>query len=300
MQYNNNDENEIHHGKRDESFSNMIRSILTKSGIQEKYMGKLLDDEALSLYDQGFTSGTANPDVNYEMYEQLGDVTTNKFIVWYMYNRFPVLKTPLGVKVVARLRINYGDRQTLSEIGDKLGFWNFITASVDERNHKKKDLLEDCVESFVGVTEFLLDTRFRNGVGYALVYDILTNIFNDIHISLKYEDLYDAKTRVKELFDFYSRDTALDTGSLKFRNATWVFIDTRDDKLSTSSMYFAPSKNQKNPIDNRPRADWVHLGTGSAALKKDSQQAAAQQALVYLTRIGYTKPVPPEYKLFSA
>jgi hypothetical protein len=44
---------------------------------------------------------------------------------------------------------------------------------------------------------------FCEGVGYAIVYTILKSIFDNMNISLKYEDLYDAKTRLKELCDMY-------------------------------------------------------------------------------------------------
>ena len=60
--------------------------------------------------------------------KQMGDLTINKFIVNYSYKRFPQLKCTEGVKVVARLRINYGSRQSFSEIAEKLGIWNYISA----------------------------------------------------------------------------------------------------------------------------------------------------------------------------
>ena len=75
-------------------------------------------------------------------------------------------------------------------------------------------MLEDCVESFIGVTEMMIDDVCRPGVGHAVVYDILKSIFDEIAISLKYEDLYDSKTRLKELFDYHK--TTL--GKLKYRN----------------------------------------------------------------------------------
>ena len=49
--------------------------------------------------------------------------------------------------------------------------------------------------------------------------------FDDIPMSLHYNDLYDAKTKIKELFDIYK-----DLGA-------WTFIDTRDEMLATSNIY---------------------------------------------------------------
>jgi dsRNA-specific ribonuclease len=281
------DSNEIFQGLRGEPFRQMITNLLSRGKLKEKYLRLLIDDYGISKYEQAFTSASANSDSNYEIFEQLGDVSANKFIVWYMYRRFPQLNCPLGVKVVARLRINYGARQTFSEIADNLGFWGFISASVEERGHKKKDLLEDCFESFIGVTEFLLDERTRPGVGYSIVYDILSSIFNEIDISLRYEDLYDAKTRLKELLDIHS-----DLGSL-------VYQDVRGDKLTVSTLFLVPIGANKQFLGNKqPRKEWVRIGQGTAAKQKDSQQNAAQRGLFYLNSQGYIRQVPEEYKKF--
>jgi len=290
---------DIYNGDRGERFVSSIISILKKGHLKQKYIDVLTEADSLKMYDQAFTSASANPEVNYEFFEQLGDVSANKFIVWYMYKRFPKLLCPLGVKVVARLRINYGDRQTFYEIGDKLGFWDYITATHEERNHKKKDLIEDCVESFIGVTEYLLDTKIRHGVGYAIIYDILQTIFDDINISLAYETLYDAKTRLKELFDFYSKSRDESGGVLNFYKASWVFVDHRNEHLNTSYLYFVPEGIPKTLNKGHIHAGWVLIGQGTASLKKDSQQVAAQEALGYLKTLNYEKPVPPEYKRFD-
>ena len=41
----------------------------------------------MNEYAKAFTAASANPDQNYEIFEQLGDVSANKFIVWYAYQR---------------------------------------------------------------------------------------------------------------------------------------------------------------------------------------------------------------------
>ena len=293
----NNEENIIYFGLRNDSFKNMIKSILGKSNLKPKYIEELTNPESMKAYDQAFTAASGDSKKNYEIFEQIGDLSINKFIVWYAYRRFPQLNCPLGVKVVARLRINYGSRQSFSEIGEKLGFWPFITADEEERTRKKKDLIEDCLESFIGCTEQILDHKYRPGVGYGIVYDILSNIFDKIDMSLSYNDLYDSKTRLKELFDLH-----------KDKLGTWAYIDTRDDKLAQSIIYQVPpgSSNQphkqygagKQDIILYPRAEWFELGKGIAAKKTDSQQKAAEEGLKKLNRAGWIKDIPEEYKLF--
>jgi dsRNA-specific ribonuclease len=269
----------IYHGSRGNDFQSTIYSVFRKGKLKAQYAEWLMSEESLKIFNEVFTSNTANVLENYEVYEQLGDITVNKFIVWYMYKRFPQLKCTQGVKIVARLRINYCSKQSFAQIAESLGFWGFITATEEERNHNKKPLLEDTLEAFFGAVEYIIDSHTLTGVGYAVVFDILETIFNDLHISLKYEDLYDAKTRLKELFDF-----------LGDRLGTIKYEDNRniDEKMTTSCVY------QFTPQNNR-----VKIGEGSASLKADAQQRAAQKAIYFLKHQGYTKPVPEIYSIFN-
>ena len=267
------DGNIIYHGDRGNKFKELLTSVLSRGGLKPSYLSSLLDENGLKVFSDVFTAASADTTHNYEYYEQLGDVTANKFIVWYAYRRFPQLKCPLGVKVVARLRINYGARASFSTIGDRLGFWDFISASEEARSRRKKDLLEDCLEAFCGATESILDEKYRQGVGNAIVYDILKSIFDEMPISLHYNHLYDAKTRLKELFDAY-----------KEQLGSWSFSDTRDDKLCTSQLFI-----NKNEL----------IGLGIAGRKGDAQQKAAEAGLQYLSRRGFVKNIPPEYAAFA-
>jgi len=289
----------IYSGPRNASFKNMITNILKQSKLKQKYISELTDEKSLQIYDQAFTAASANPIKNYEIYEQIGDLTVNKFIVWYAYKRFPQLECPLGVKVVARLRINYGSRQSFSEIAEKLNFWPFISADEEERNKKKKDLLEDALEAFIGCTEQILDKKYRPGVGYGIVYDILSSIFDKIPMSLAYNDLYDAKTRLKELFDLH-----------KDNLGTWTYIDTREELLAESKIYQVPPGSSNQPLKQqtgptkqdfilKPQPQWILLGSGKAAKKADAQQRAAEEGLKTLNSKGWIKEIPQEYHLFT-
>jgi dsRNA-specific ribonuclease len=289
----------IYSGPRNECFKNMITNLLKQSKLKQKYISELTDEKSLQIYDQAFTAASANPIKNYEIYEQIGDLTVNKFIVWYAYKRFPQLECPLGVKVVARLRINYGSRQSFSEIAEKLNFWPFISADEEERSRKKKDLLEDALEAFIGCTEQILDKKYRPGVGYGIVYDILSSIFDKIPMSLAYNDLYDAKTRLKELFDLH-----------KDYLGTWTYIDTREELLAESKIYQVPPGSHNQPLKHqigpskqdfilKPQPQWILLGSGKAAKKADAQQRAAEEGLKTLNSKGWIKEIPQEYHLFT-
>jgi len=272
--------NPIYLGTRGIPFKTLISGLLKKGKVAPKYIQTLTDEESMKLYSQAFTSSTANAAFNYEIFEQLGDLCVNQFIVWYVYRRFPQLFCPLGDKVAARLGINYGAKGSLYMIADKLKFWDYISASQEQRDTNKKDLLEDAMESFCGVTAYILDKRTRSGVGYAIVYDILTDIFDNLPMSLAYEDLYDPKTRLKETFDRFKSSI----GDVKYTYE-------KTDAGTTASVWSVPSKGS-------PPKNWVFLGRDSALAKKDSEKKAAAKAIKTLKEKGYYKEPPEEYKFF--
>jgi len=289
----------VYMGSRGSDFKKLIKSVLKRGNLKDKYIKLLTNKESLKLYGNAFTSDLVDSENNYQVLEQLGDLTGNKFIVNYMYKRFPHLACSDGVKIVARLRINYGAKQSFSEIARKLGFWSFISATNELRSKKMKPLLEDVFEAFIGVTEMLIDENKRIGVGYAIVYDILSSIFDEMDISLRYEDLYDAKTRLKELFDLYED-----------RIGPLVYKDFREEAINHSIVYRVhggkyEEKILKNGIVsvNKKRiigGQYVKLGDGYASLKADSQQKAAENALSFLKNNGISKPVPDIYKKFNS
>jgi dsRNA-specific ribonuclease len=284
----------IYLGSRGADFKDLINRILKKGNLKKKYRDMLTDDASMNIYASAFTSEMVDPVNNYQVLEQVGDLTGNKFIVNYMYEKFPQLDCAEGVKVVARLRINYGAKQSFSEIARKLGFWPFISATNDLRQRKMKPLLEDVFEAFLGATERILDKKKRIGVGYAIVYDILATIFDEMDISLRYEDLYDPKTRLKELFDVHEESL----GPLLYK-------ERKEDMITFSSVYRVDgckyqtrpdgTVNKKKIISGKE----IKIGEGFASLKTDAQQNAASCALENLKKQGWSKPAPEIYRRFN-
>lgn len=250
-------------------FTNLIRSLLIRGQLSPKYINILLNN--MRLYRQAFTSPSYDDNNNYEMYEQLGDATANKFLVWYFYRRFPQLATSKGIKLIARLKTTYMSKTTFARIADSLGFWPFIRASVQHKETERKSLLEDVFEAFIGVTETIIDNHFQTGIGYVIVQRILTDIFDKIDISLKYEDLYDPKSILKELFDFYK-----ELGSLEYDYDQ----DTKEAKI-----YSKKENKQK-----------VLIARAIGNLKPEAQQIASQIALDLLAKQGYKREV--DYSMF--
>ena len=289
----------IYFGNRGDSFKRLITSLLKRAINSQKYIDILTDDRSMEVFSAAFTSEEIDEANNYQVYEQLGDLTGNKFIGWYSYRRFPQLKCSEGVQIVARLKINYGAKRSFFSIAQKLGFWEFISAPNELRARRMKPLLEDVFEAFLGATESLIDDRIKFGVGYSVVYRILESIFNEIPISLKYEDLYDAKTRLKELFDLYGKDL----GPLLYEDEKQEIGN--DNQITYSTVYRVQGGQyftKPNGKLNRNRiigGTKIKLGVGSAALQDDAQQKAAEKALWVLKQQGWEKELPEVYKKFE-
>lgn len=294
---------DVYLGIRGDEFRKMIESILIKANIKKAYRDLLLDPVSMDRYDEAFTSDIINADKNYQVAEMIGDLSANKAIVAWMLKKFN-LKHPKYVQILARLRINYGAKNSFSKIAFENNFWPFISATNDLRQRKMKPLLEDVFEAFLGTTEMLLDERVLSlrsansreciGVGYAVVYKIISSIFDSMHISLLYEDLYDAKTRLKELLDMYEPQLG-----------PVIYVDKKDDMIQKSTIFqVKDGKYQVKPDGslnkNRIIGGTYHeLGSGCASLRADAQQKAAAVALDTLAKQGWKKPVPAIYRILN-
>ena len=283
----------IYLGNRGIDFQNFISKCVRLGGVNEKYVKLLTSSESMKIFASAFTSELVDSVHNYQYLEQLGDLSGNKIIVSYMYEKFPFLRNADGVKVAARLRIIYGSKQCFSEFARKLGFWSFISATNELRQRKMKPLLEDVFEAFLGAVESILDEYKRPGFGYAVVYDILSSILDDIDISLKYEDLYDSKTRLKELFDTHENSL----GPLLYK-------EKKQEQFTLSTVFRVNNcKYEEKPDgtynkNNIISGQYIKIGEGFATLKADAQQNAAKNAIINLAKQGWTKQAPEFYQNF--
>lgn len=266
----------IYKGIRGELFTEFLYEILTLTNLKDEYLAVLLDKSALELYDKVFTHKTADQNNNYEFLEFVGDTTLNKAIAWYLARRFPQLNCASGVKVLTRMKINLISKRSFASFAKKLCFWSFISADSETRETRMEKTLEDVFEAFFGATELLIDDRIRLGAGYHVCYNIISSLLDDTEISLDYELLFDAKTRLKEIFDFFQADI----GTLKYQTQ-------KVDRLHHVSVYRIFGKQK------------ICIGTGKAPLKSDAQQVAAEAGIRTLRKQKFVKPISNDYFKFG-
>lgn len=226
----------------------------------------------MRLFNYAFTSNSANLNSsfvqdetsieNYEIYETLGDAVFKNFIVFYAAKRFDLYEAK-DVKIISRIKINYGSDEEFQKTAKNLNFLPFITASVHEYKTDKEKLLEDVFEAFFGVICDILDNHFQIGVGYSICYDILKYINDKKNIPVEFEKLTDSVSLLKEFFD-------------------------KNKEIGTLDYTYTP--NFKNVYCKafliKPTGEFEELGSGFGTNKKDSRQHAAKNALAYLASKG--------------
>lgn len=251
---------------------NFIRSLLRKS-LKEDMVDKLLQ-VSYDRFQAAFTSKDYDNEKNYEFFEQLGDLSINKFIVTYMGTKFPQLKSSNGVGVLASLRILYGSKELLSSLSEKYGMDKYIRCTKEEIIDKNKfrSILEDVFEAFFGALEYSIDKLWYQGLGYVFVYDLLSKMFDEINISIDYETLVDAKTRLNELKDEHKIN-------IKYKDSR-----TSDGNNFLSELFINNSL----------------AGKGISNIKKNAQIYAAEEALKWIEQnLNIKKEIPERYKTIS-
>jgi dsRNA-specific ribonuclease len=248
---------------RDDTFKYFIQNVLsTGKCIDTEVLEYLTNEENLAVYAAVFTHPSACADdvANYEFWEFLGDSVVNKCVMHYLCHKYSHMRSKKSVKVLARVKVNYISKKWLAWFGDAFHFWSFIKADEKVLHSQKTKLLEDVFEAFFGATEMLLDQKYNVGVGYYVCQNIMDEILVHNDMDLEYNNLFDAKTRLKELFDAIRHEQP---------TYTWVnhTIHTHNNPVFevTCSATFGG------------RA--YLLGRGRGQLKIEAQQDAAERAL---------------------
>jgi len=227
----------------------------------------------LHVYQEAFTVG------DYEVYEQIGDAIIGHFIITYSYRTFPYLNSKEGVKIAARIRIKYTSSVTLAAIADSLGFWPHIVG-VEENISvaRKQALLEDVFEAFIGATNSIVDAQFGPGTGFIVCNAILSVVYKSVPIDLRYENLFDAKTRLKELCDFFRT-------RLTIVWSTVVHTPRTTDPITIALTYC---------VDGTKK-----VVQATARTKIDAEQKAALEVIESLRIQGIHKPPPDIFQTIA-
>lgn len=273
----------VKHSPDANSFKNFIFDLITKRGnINESTALKLLDEDGINRVKIAFTHPSMIGEKNYEFFEMLGDRSVNKAIIWYMHRRFPEIeyneKAPM---YMTELKKRYENKRNFGMWAKKLGFEPFLMYTelsyVEGKSIKKvrinDSMLEDVFESFCGVLEDLIDSRVSIGVGYGVIYNIITTLLDEEYITTDLSRLVDVKTQIKEI---------IENAEVKKYGSSAVYntIQTEGKKfITTLTISFTSSPSPKY------NGNLTQVFKSFESFKKiDTENEAAKQAINWLNK----------------
>ena len=262
-------------------FKDFIAGLLQKYGrVKESMIPLFTDEESMRKYIQAFTHKTYSTNVseNYEMFEFRGDTKVNDATVEHIAERFPRI---VSVKWMTRIKHNLISKKTLGLLAENAGFFKHIrygeemTTSMTRipELHSNKDymsMMEDVFEAFVGCTYDVVRSKKRRGTAAEITANIVDAFLSTIAIPIEYEDVFDAKSRLKELYDRHG----------------WLFSEKNRGTIYTEEIkpprdtggrieYFTTIYGFPRGPTNRERL----VSRAKGLNKSESQQLASQLAL---------------------
>ena len=268
-------------------FRAFIISLLEKANLRQETIASYTDEESMVEFCRAFTHKSYSSIFNYEFLEFRGDVVVNFAVVQYLQARFPKV---ISVKWLTKLKHNLGSKTVLANLAVKADFLKHILYGrgmediIRSANYFENvdylSMMEDTFEAFVGAVVAVVDSKNRRGVGYTVAYIIIKSFYDSLEISLKWENVFDAKSRIKELYD-----------QLK-----WAFEQNISTRLMKDSSHVATIWGY--PLGDRSREpkNKIVIDKGSGPTAQLAQEKASVRALQILWRkYGIAETIPSPY-----
>ncbi len=263
-------------------FRQFIFNLITERGnINESAAQSLLDEKGLERFKMAFTHSSIVGETSYEFFEMLGDRSVNKAIIWYMHRRFPEIeKNEKAAMYMTQLKIKYENKRNFGAWARKLYFEEYIQyteLSYVEGKYIKRvrvndSMLEDAFESFCGILEDLIDSRIGVGVGYGIVYNIVTSLLDEEYITTDLSQLVDVKTQIKEL---------LENQEVKKNGSKYNYNTVQDESRKFITTFYLHFDN--SPCDKYTGVINMEFVSTPSFKKIDSENDVSRQVLKWLS-----------------
>ncbi len=282
----------LYDGIRDDSFKQLIHTMLKESGISDKYISILLKDKHFSYFSTSFSDISYDSDNNYFALSSLGHQTLTKSMMWYFIERYPLLNRVESKGILSRLKNKHMETKTLAKFLDEhFQVWDYISIDENTRKyisnpqkiHLRLEVIQKTLEAFCASIEIILDSVYTIGVGYSVVNQFIIYLLQSIPISFKHEDLYDRVSVINDL-----KQTIRNVLGGRVDYSDQEIIDPVTNEKSFKVSVFLHRGNQSSLI-----------GEGEAFFKADAKELAAKQAFQSLLRMGIRYNVDPVYEMLE-
>ncbi len=196
-------------------FLKFIKSLLKRCKLKDQTIDAILSYKGrenmsgLECFRYAFTHKSYDgiEGLNYELYELLGDTILNEIVVEYISRRFPRV---VSVKWLTRIKHNLISKKVCGTLAEGLGFFKYILYGNEKEDELQvKDcsnkiymsMLEDTLEAFLGCLVDISNSMHKYKIGYHFAYNFISDILDEIRIPITYDEVFDAKSRLKEIYD---------------------------------------------------------------------------------------------------
>lgn len=257
-------------------FKEFISKLLRQARVKKNMISLMTQEENLIEFRLSFVHNSYDPEINYNLFKYEGVTALDLIVVEYFARRFPDVRSEKWLTNMKHSLISkkQGDNN-LANISISDGYSDFILygdkikESLEKYPDKDKNplylkMLGDVVKAFTGALVRIFDKVKGRGVGTVVAFNYIVYHLDQIPISVDYADIFNYKSRLKELYDSYG----------------WVF----DKSISVvydqnSSQHIATIVGYPKGNRTRDSRNEVKLSTASGRTKKEAEQASSKLAL---------------------
>ena len=268
------------------AFQDFVIDLFTRMGVSETdqllLFGTEVREKNMIEFAKCFVTQNADPNMNYEMYELLGDTCLNNAITMYMFKVIQATHDKKRRRVKSfvpshhmtdylnKLKAAYISEKEFHDIASRMGFEDFVDYGPRDPNPKKDPefkKLTDSFEAFFGCFEVLMDRFIEPHYSHQYVGNFIQYIFSTRKINFHPDYVYDSITLLKESND-----------KLKNKGMTVTVGQDRND--SNNTVVYLNRKLDSGQQLSEP----IHeIGTLSGRMSaKHINQSMSQRALIYM------------------
>lgn len=253
----------------DKSFKKFIKRLLKIAKVKKDAVEILTDEVHLIEFREAFVHKSYSPQ-NQNLLKFLGITVSDACVIDYLSLRFPDITSE---KWLTNLKHNIVSGDTFFNFAKKYKFDRYILNSGvimdDKTSESYKNVMTSTVKALIGAIVTVVDAEKTRGVGYAVAFNLLERYLSSTEISLKYEDVFDSKSRLKEIYDRYR---------WKLKSSTEYSYD-EESKIYTAKIYAYPLGNKRQNPENKK-----FIASGEGRKKIIAEQEAAGKALNVLKK----------------
>jgi hypothetical protein len=222
-----------------EKVNEFLINFLSKGGVSDEWLKLLTSGECLKTFQVALTHKSVS-NTNYEEFEIFGDTILNQSILFWIRKTHPEIK---NIEWLTKIKHYLISTKVVGNIGFQLNIGKFIKYDANQialGSDEYKKMCEDVVEALLGATIVCFNEHldFDHGVGYQICQNIIHDLLTDLNPSLKYEDVWDDITILKEMYDtqrwiFEVQEMKIDKLRSRFSINHWMAINY-DDSYSVS------------------------------------------------------------------